>query len=804
MAMVIYAPSKKGHHDRSIERQVQAFLRKLWDDDTSPGLHIEPIRNCADDKVRTGRVTQMYRAVLFKIVSDIGEPHYVYTGTWPHDEAIKIAQRAVLKVNAVNGIPELLMAAETPVPAPDAVRASAAPVIDDAGASEAGAELAEAAEAEAAAAEPVLGSPVAEGGDAATLGAHAESKGEAGSVPEASAGPGSDVSPVVSEPLLARVNPTLTLAELTGQLGLPEDVAAAAMEVGSDDEMIELADGLSTEWQGLALLTLATGAPLDDVRDTLQLPDAPVDAAGRSEEQLLLEGFKAPAAQSQFRWIEDDAELRAVIESGDFARWRTFLHPEQRKYAQNPTSGPFRLSGGAGTGKTVVLLHRARHLARTAPGARIVLTTFTRTLADTLSRDLRLLDADVIQAPEVGGEGVCVTGIDAAANAVLGRATPDERAQAMARVLGPTTNQGTERPRDGASPWRRAADSVAHKLPAALCSDAFLDAEYQHVVLPSRVTTRDEYLRVRRTGRGVALGRVQREAVWRIIEAYRASAAVDGVLNFAEVAAVAAELAGAAGGLADHVLVDEGQDLSPVQWQFLRALAVPGPDDLFIAEDSQQRIYGQRVVLGRLGIKVVGRSRRLQLNYRTTEQVLEFATRVLSGERFEDLEEGEVSSAGYRSARRGPVPRTIAAPSLIDALDEAGALVTKWAAAAQESGDASAIGILVRDRRMRELVARGFEERQVPVRVISDAARTTDRPQLLTMHRAKGMEFASVLIFGASHDLLPAAYLLDSAPAEDRPDLVQRERALFYVAATRARDELVVMWHGKGSVFLPG
>src|SRR5690606_35962921 len=130
--------------------------------------------------------------------------------------------------------------------------------------------------------------------------------------------------------------------------------------------------------------------------------------------------------------------------------------------------------------------------------------------------------------------------------------------------------------------------------------------------------TLEQYLRVRRPGRGVALGRRQRAAVWDVVAAYRAAAAIPGTLDFAEVCAIAAEIgARAPARWADHVLVDEGQDLSPPQWQFLRSLVAPGPNDLFIAEDAHQRIYRQPTVLGRYGIRVVGRSRRLSLNYRT-------------------------------------------------------------------------------------------------------------------------------------------------------------------------------------------
>jgi superfamily I DNA/RNA helicase len=739
MAIVIYAPHKDGHHDGSIAKQTQAFIRKLFEDDTLPGLHIEPIKSSADPKVRTGRVNDMYRAVLFKVQASGGQPHYIFTGVWPHDEAISIASKSVLKTNPVNGLPELIMASEVPLP----VAGTAAPVPA-----------------------PVRDAP------------H--------ELP-------------ASEPLLMSTSAGISLERLTDELGIDPDLAAAALAVASDDEIMALAE-TAVEWQGLALLDLAAGQTVDQVIATLGI-DEPPDLEATGEPEQLLAGMKTPVARMQFAWLEDDEELRQVIEGGDFAKWRTFLHPEQRKYANAPYNGPFRLSGGAGTGKTVVLLHRARMLAKRQPTPRVVLTTFTRNLADSLQRDLNLLDGSLDLADALGQTGVFVTGVDAAANHVLVEASPEALSKAVERVVGLSGNRATSRTTDAQSAWRNAIESVGNALPAELRSPAFFAAEYAGAVLPNRVTTRDAYLGIRRAGRGVALGRLQRGAVWDVIAAYRAAAAVQGTIDFGEVCAAAAELANAASKarVADHVLVDEGQDLTPMQWQFLRSLVAEGPDDLFIADDSQQRIYGQPVVLGRWGIRIVGRSRRLALNYRTTEQVLRFASSVLAGTEYLDLDDEATDASGYRSARSGPPPARVAVGSLSEELDGSEQHVRGWLDAGVEP---DTIGILARDQRTVDVIGRGLEDRGVPVRQVTRSAASAKHPQLMTMHRAKGMEFSRVLIFGVDAELVPAAYLLKNVPEGERPDLLQRERSLFYVAATRARDELVVMWEGEGSEFL--
>ncbi|HET7326453.1 MAG TPA: UvrD-helicase domain-containing protein, partial [Nocardioidaceae bacterium] len=530
MPTVIFAPHKDGQREGSLRKQTFAFLEKLFADDTLPGLHIEPIQNSTDPKVRTGRVNDMFRAVLFKLTSSAGEAHYVFSGVWPHDEAIDVAQRSTLRTNPVNGLPELLVAAEVPLPvegAEPAAEEAAASVLDE---------------------------------------------------------PAEQPSPSVS--WLESHSPGVTRERLTDELGIEPDLAARAMSAAGDDELMMLAEA-AVQWQGMALLDLAVGKTVEDVHETLRLdahPEVPGDASADDE---LLAGMRTPAAQMQFAWLEDDDELRRVIEGGDFEQWRTFLHASQRTYVERSWNGSFRLSGGAGTGKTVVLLHRARHLARRDPAARVVLTTYTRNLADDMRRQLRTLDPALPIADKLGEPGIHVTGVDALASSVLRGATPDALSAAAEAVLGPGGNRATGRITDSQRAWRDAIDSAYQPLPPGLASTAFFDAEYAMVIVPNQIRNRDDYLRARRPGRGVRLGRSQRMAVWDVISRYRSAAAVDGAVDFGEACAIAAELCDAAERRpADHVLVDEGQDLTPARWQLLRSVVDEGPDDLFIAEDS--------------------------------------------------------------------------------------------------------------------------------------------------------------------------------------------------------------------------
>lgn len=723
--------------DPSVKKKAYTFLEKLAEDDTLPGLHIEPINHSADPRVRTGRVDQFYRAVLFKIPSG-DDTTYVFHGIWPHDDAITVARTTVLRVNPVNGVAEIRTVQPAATPAP-----TSAPT----------------------------------------------------PVPTPTPGPKPE-----SVPLLQRHG--ITTRVLTDQLGVDPDLAERALVALDDDQLLTVAAD-AVEWQGLALIELASGHPVADVEEKFQLrrPAEHLTEPAASEEEELVRGLQRPAAQISFTYIEGSEELRRVIEGGDFGAWRVFLHPEQRTYAQRSYNGPFRLSGGAGTGKTVVILHRARTLARRTPQARILLTTFTTNLAEVLRTDLRRLDPDLPVATRLGDPGLHIAGIDSLASAVL-RHHRDDLAPDTQAVLGAGGVQLAGRM--GTNPWREALDTAGAGLPENLRSEAFLATEYSSVVLPQRITTREQYLRVRRPGRGVALDRAKRAAVWDVIAAARAAARVRGSIDFVEASAIAAthldRVAGDRGRLFDHVLVDEAQDLAPTHWQLLRALAGEHPDDLFIAEDSHQRIYGRRVVLGQYGIRIIGRSRRLTLNYRTTAQNLHYALQILQGADYLDLEEGADTSGDYRSARTGPEPRILPCHSISAELDTAATTIAAWTN--DTTAPPETIAVLVRDRWQRDRVAAGLAERGVQIRAVDREPIKPGQPVVLTMHRAKGTEFSRVLLFGISSDSIPAAMREQRYSDDAWADALLRERSLVYVAVTRARDELAVTWTGKPSTLL--
>lgn len=719
--------------DGSLKHKVHDFFEKLNADHTSSSLHIEPIVNSKDSRVRTARVDQQFRAILFRI-EDKGNLTYLYMGTWPHDEAVKIAGQSELKVNPVNGVLEGIIGTVPDEPASSPDQTPLPPT---------------------ATASPPIG-------------------------------------------YLAQFGYTIT--DLTDGLGLDTGLAARALLAVDDHVLTDVAtDGVG--WQGCALLDLATGESIESIRQKYSLDGAAVDPSLSDDEQIL-KALEHPSSKMQFAFIEDNEELRRVIDGGDFAAWRIFLHPEQRRYATDTWKGPFRLSGGAGTGKTVVAVHRARHLSSQNPARRVVLTTYNAALALGLNADLTALDPGIKLTTVLGAPGVHVRGIDSLGWAVLSQADAD-RLETASSVLGqgaagfgPTRTQ-TE------TIWRDVLQAGDTGLKPALASPAFLESEYVAVVLANKVTSLEQYAKIPRPGRGVRLSRPQRIAVWKLVEAFRRRSQMDGTISFPEVLAVAAEVlrlqaTAGQGHMADHVIIDEAQDLHAAHWLFLRALVAEGPDDLFIAEDSHQRIYGQPVVLSRFGIKIVGRSRRLTLNYRTTAQNLHLAVSILSGAEYTDLEQEPEDATKYRSARTGPNPELVGCASQTEEMNLAAERIKGWLA---DDVEPSTIAVLTRSQDDRDRFVRGLGERGVEAHVL-DKAPSTRHPQVLTMHRAKGMEFSRVILASVDDKHLPSPATLKAAPAEEHAEAYLRERSLLYVAASRARDELVVTWSGQRSALL--
>jgi superfamily I DNA/RNA helicase len=434
------------------------------------------------------------------------------------------------------------------------------------------------------------------------------------------------------------------------------------------------------------------------------------------------------------------------------AQWRVFLHPQQRKLAVGDRGGPVRILGGAGTGKTVLALHRARWLAkqRCPAGQKVLVTTYTRNLATDIEQNLKSLFLD---DPDFQRIEVC--NLDRWVHRFL------HQRRYGHRII-------YER---DAEAWGRALETRDRSLGL---EPEFYAAEWDQLVAPQGLRTLDDYRKASRVGRHGVLNRSRRDAVWPVFEEYRAQLSARQLKQVDDAYGDTASLLrsereqGAANPYA-AIVIDETQDFGAQALRLLRALVPEGPNDLYFVGDGHQRIYPRhRAVLGRCGIDIRGRARKLYLNYRTTEEIRRLAVGLLEGRDIDDLDGGSDDNRRYKSLSHGAVPERISATESAEACRIAVARAVDWV---RESGNPPSICVIVptkheRDRIARDLGALGIEARVVE----ADTADTGDprAVRVATMHRAKGLEFDRVIV------LDPATATAESA-------------ALCYVALTRAR-----------------
>ena len=493
--------------------------------------------------------------------------------------------------------------------------------------------------------------------------------------------------------------------------------------------------------------------------------------------------IEARATLGTFHLIDGQNELDAILQQ-PLSQWRVFIHPDQQELAyRDHYSGPARVTGGAGTGKTVVAMHRAKALAGRLDDRRgkpILFTTFTRNLAEDIEQNLRQLGGtellDVVEVLNV--DRVAFRLVQTAEGARPNIADNDR-----CRTI-----------------WRVVIDDLGLTY-----SPDFLMNEWEQVILAQNLKSRTEYFQASRTGRGVRLDRRPRAEVWKAYELFIQRMRSHGLRTYLQVADDAAEYARTrAERMYRHVVVDETQDLHEVQLRLLRELVDEAPDDLFLVGDAHQRIYDRKSSLAKAGIKVVGRSRRLRLNYRTTHQILAWSLMLLGEATFDDLDGGvDGHSLGeYFSCRSGPEPELSGHDAMKQQLDALVERVQTWTSGGIPPEE---IGVAARTGRSLDGVKQALEAAGIQVcRLPKDDLPNELGVRIGTMHRMKGLEFPRMAIVDVDDDTLPLSIAMTNADedlSQHAADLL-RERCLLYVAATRARDGLWVGWRGRPSRFL--
>lgn len=530
----------------------------------------------------------------------------------------------------------------------------------------------------------------------------------------------------------------------------------------TEDTLLALSDHLPAE-AAEALLELATGGK----------PRVPTPSTDNP--------FDHPDAQRRFRVMSNVEELQRALDY-PWEKWTVFLHPEQRQWVERDYSGPARVSGSAGTGKTIVALHRAAYLAREHPDARVLLTTFSDTLANALQSKLnRLLTHEPRLAERIDVYSLEAIGL-----------------RLHKTHVGPVKVASRDDIRQLVG---NAAKAVAgHKF-----GGHFLLSEWEHVVDAWQLDNWEAYRDVVRLGRKTRLPEAQREVLWAIFECVRFGLREKGLTTASGLfSALANALRKRSNPVFDFVVVDEAQDVGIPHLRFLVALGGGEgklrPNALFFAGDLGQRIFQQPFSWKSLGVDVRGRSRTLRVNYRTSHQIRSQADRLL-GPTVSDVDGNTEDRSDTVSVFNGPPPRIL----ILGDIAKECAAVGQWLAECRNAGILPhEIGVFVRSESQISRAEEAVRLAELPYQILDEHVATEhDHVSVCTMHLAKGLEFRAVAVMACDDEVIPLQERIETVGDDgDLQEVYDTERQLLYVACTRARDRLLVSGTAPSSEFL--
>lgn len=562
------------------------------------------------------------------------------------------------------------------------------------------------------------------------------------------------------------------------KLGIPEIVVPYIRTIKTEEDLEAAEDKLPSEaWE--ALFMLYSGESLQDVYNTVVVPTMQVDT-----EDVESSLYQADS-QRRFVVITDDDSLKDML-TYPLDAWRVFLHPSQRKIVTMQANGPVRVLGSAGTGKTVVAMHRAKYLVEevfTSPTDKILFTTYTKNLASDIKENLKkICTTEQLKRIEV-------VHIDSWVADFMRK-----RAYTYSYV------NNAERKEF----WEEAVLSYVGN--DAFPLQFFMD-EWDQIIQQQGITTMKDYFKAKRIGRGRSLRVQQRKEIWPIFEEYRRLLDERMKYEYVDAARTVTHLLQESMDTLSYraVIVDEAQDLDAVTFRLLHSIAknrsINKENFLFITGDAHQRIYGHKIVLSHCGIDIRGRSRRLKINYRTPEEIRTWAQHILEGKEIDDLDGGVDTMKGYHSLVHGEEPDIRSFNSYgqeIEALTEyingliSGGVVPESICIAVRTNDLAI-------RYQGALESRGMSLYQIQ----THDERSNPGIRIATMHRVKGLEFNHMICPGVNENILPLASVLAAQDNEEaKEEFELKERSLFFVAVTRARKSVMISSYGKSSRYI--
>lgn len=481
----------------------------------------------------------------------------------------------------------------------------------------------------------------------------------------------------------------------------------------------------------------------------------------------------------RFVEITDDEYLAQIMEQG-MEKWQIFLHPSQRKLVDSDYRGTVKVSGSAGTGKTIAALHRLKKLCE-SNDAHVLFTTYTTALRDNLK--------ELVQKMDIPTQKFDLNNIDK----ILYQIANNLHIIPMGFTV--LDYSGDEKSK---ALWSEVLDTEVSEF-----DEEFLYNEYIDVILYNNIKDLKSYLTQSRVGRTKPITRKQRVEIWGLKEKYEALKEQRHAVDRLELFNMTANY------LNEHdirpytnVIVDEFQDFSNPELRFLRALVKEGRNDLFLTGDPFQRIYsGRKINFSAAGINVRGkRSMKLKVNYRTTEEIKRIAVSVVKGVKYDDLDGGEESNKGYVSLVHGDKPTYV----VLHSGNEEISLVKEYITKCEENGVAlKDICIAARTRQLYKDVQDHLHREGIKYKEIKNGEKrgSSDGLSLCTFHSLKGLEFRIVMLIGVNERSMPAratsAYPFNNMDPAETKEYLAGIRSLLYVAITRAREQVYITGYGE-------
>lgn len=692
---------------RAIQDKSAKLILKLKNDPSSPGLNFESIEGARDRHMKSVRIDQAYRTIVYQRGGAL-----IVLWVDKHDDAYRWARNRVVDINPMTSAVQVMDLSLVEVPSSEAPAVSAAKTAPP------------------------------------------------------------------PPPLFASIADNDLV-----KVGVPDVLLPAIRKLTSDEELENAKPGIPADAYD-ALVCLAAGFTVQETVEELERGKGPPVTADEFAAAL-----KTPESRRTFWLVEDDEELQKMLDE-PLEFWRIFLHPSQRKLVERSWNGPVLVRGGAGTGKTVVAMHRARYsadrlLAKNDVTGKVLFTTFTSNLAADVAANLATLCSDDQM------KKIEVVHLD-------GWVTDFMRQQGYKREI-----LYAEDPRQTEA-WEQAIRAHGTGLSLSL---EYLRDEWRQVVQANGISDLAGYLRVQRTGRGTRLDRTAKETVWAVFAAYRANLDAENLSEPEDAYRHAREMLRVRTVLLPYrsIVVDEAQDLGAEAFRLIAAIArsVAGEasaDSLFIVGDAHQRIYARKASMSKCGINVRGRSRKLKICYRTSDEIRRWAVAIMHGVTVDDLDDSIDDLQGYRSLFHGPAPEVAITGSSGAQLNG----LMKWIESCKDERiEEEDICILARTNHLVQGTAVALRSKAYDVVVLQPRKaddRTKSGLRLGTMHRSKGLEFAAVAIVDVNDAIIPPRKALDAAadPAIRR-SVIDADKSLLHVSATRAKKRLFVSSSGNPS-----